>query len=343
MVIGVIDCASLIGPPMDRSKQCSEFLSKYKWNGATSKALAADASFRRYYRLALPGKCAVLMDAPPAHEDVRPFVAVAHHLSNLGLSAPNIFGLDVTHGFLLMEDLGDNKFNKVLSAAENVEPFYERAIDVLCALHEVAPPSWLAPYDVTLLLAEADLFIDWYWPSVTGNAITKSRRAAYREAWIEALSKIELDPVVTVLRDYHADNLMWLPNRHGTAAVGLLDFQDALAGSAAYDIVSLLEDARRDVSINLSEKMIRRYVNASRIDASSFRSAYSVLGAQRNSKIIGIFTRLWKRDGKAPYLALIPRVWRYLERNLEQPVLAPVQDWFDQYLPEYLRREPQAS
>ena len=280
------------------------------------------------------------MDAPPAEEDVRPFVAVAHHLSNLGLSSPNIFGRDVVHGFLLMEDLGDDKFNKVLSAAENAEPFYERAIDVLCTLHEVAPPPWLAPYDATLLLAEADLLIDWYWPLVTGSPITKSIRTAYSGARVEALSEIELTPAVTVLRDYHADNLMWLPNRHGAAAVGLLDFQDAVAGSPAYDMVSLLEDARRDVSINLSERMIKRYINARGIDSSSFRRAYSVLGAQR---IIGIFTRLWKRDGKSPYLGLIPRVWLYLERNLDHPVLTPVRDWFDQYLPKHLRREPQAS
>ena len=328
---------------MNRSKRRSQFLSKCGWNNAKTKVLAADASFRRYYRLELSGKRAVLMDAPPTHEDVRPFVAVAHHLLNLGLSAPNILWRDVTHGFLLMEDLGDDKFNKVLSAAENEEPFYERAIDVLCALHKAAPPAWLAPYDKALLLAEADLLIDWYWPAITGTAVTKSIRAAYNNAWAEVLSRVELGPSVTVLRDYHADNLMWLPNRHGTSAVGLLDFQDAVAGSPAYDMVSLLEDARRDVSTNLAEKMIRHYVSTRKIDASSFRSAYSVLGAQRNSKIIGIFTRLWKRDGKAPYLELIPRTWHTLERNLNQPILAPVRNWFDLYLPKHLRREPQAS
>jgi len=343
MVLGAVDYTSLIGPAMDRSTRRSQFLSNCGWTDATSKALAADASFRRYYRLELNGKCAILMDAPPAHEDVRPFVAVADHLSNVGLSAPNIFGQDITHGFLLMEDLGDDKFNKVLSTAENMEPFYERAIDVLCTLHEVTPPSWLAPYDATLLLTEVELLIDWYWPLVTGSAITKTIRAAYIEAWVETLSKIELSPAVTVLRDYHADNLMWLPDRRGTAAVGLLDFQDAVAGSPAYDMVSLLEDARREVPINLSERMIRRYINARNIDPSSYRTAYSVLGAQRNSKIIGIFTRLWKRDGKSLYLELIPRVWRYLEQNLDQPVLAPVRTWFDQYIPKYLRREPQTS
>ena len=328
---------------MDRSKRRAQFLTRCGWDNANSKTLAADASFRRYYRLDSCGERAVLMDAPPSQEDVRPFVAVARHLLNLGLSAPKILGQDIVGGFLLMEDLGDKKLNDLLPMTDNEEPFYERAIDVLCALHERPPPAWLAPYDEKLLLTETDFLIDWYWPTVTGASVTNPTREAYHDAWAEVISKVELGPPVTVLRDYHADNLMWLPNRGGVAAIGLLDFQDALAGSPAYDMVSLLEDARRDVSDNLAEKMIKRYVSARNINSSSFREAYSVLGAQRNSKIVGIFTRLWKRDGKATYLGLIPRVWRLLDQDLNQPILAPVRVWFDRYLPKHLRLQPQRS
>ena len=328
---------------MDRSKRRAQFLTKCGWNNAISKTLAADASFRRYYRLESCGERVVLMDAPPSQEDVRRFVAVAQHLLNLGLSAPKILGQDAVGGFLLIEDLGDKKFNDLLHTTDDEEPFYERAIDVLCALHEASPPAWLAPYDEKLLLTEADFLIDWYWPAVTGDSVSNPTREAYHNAWAEVISNVDLDPSVTVLRDYHADNLMWLPNRDGVAAIGLLDFQDALVGSPAYDIVSLLEDARRDVSDDLAEKMIKRYVRRRKLDSFSFRRAYSVLGAQRNSKIVGIFTRLWKRDGKATYLELIPRVWRLLEQDLNQPILAPVLVWFDQNLPKRLRIQPEPS
>ncbi len=326
---------------MDRSKRRDEFLAEHGWEKANIVPLAADASFRCYYRLELSGQSAVLMDAPPAHEDIGPFIAVAQYLLKLELSAPRILGQDTSSGLLLIEDLGDGKFNSLLETTDNPDLLYQRAVDVLCVLHKAEPPAWLSPYNHELLLAEVDLLIDWYWPTITGTTIDFSTRTAYHNAWIEVFSAVEFGPPVTVLRDYHSDNLMWLPNRNGVAAVGLLDFQDALAGSPAYDLVSLLEDARRDVSDTLVKNMIQRYVSATGTPWSYIGRAYSVLGAQRNSKIIGIFTRLWRRDEKAAYLTLIPRVWRLLENNLTDPLLAPVRLWFDQHLPKYLRQKPQ--
>ena len=340
-MLGAFAYASWTGLAMGRSKHRDEFLAEHGWKEANIVTLAADASFRCYYRLELSGQSAVLMDAPPAHEDIRPFVAVAQYLLKLKLSAPRILGQDTNSGFLLIEDLGDEKFNTLLKTADKPNILYKRAIDVLCVLHKAEPPSWLSPYSHELLLAEVDLLVDWYWPTVTGTTIDSSTRTTYRNAWIEVFSAVKFGPPVTVLRDYHSDNLMWLPNRNGVAAVGLLDFQDALTGSPAYDLVSLLEDARRDVSGTLVENMIQRYVSATGTPWSSIERAYSVLGAQRNSKIIGIFSRLWRRDKKAAYLTLIPRVWRLLENNLTDPLLAPVRLWFDQHLPKYLRRKPQ--
>ena len=334
----------------EREAAITAFLDASGWAGAVRRPLAADASFRRYHRVALDGRRAILMDAPPEKEDVRPFVAIARHLSKLGFSAPRIDAEDAGRGFLLLEDLGDDTFTRKLigATADNEERLYARAIDVLAALHRLpedrAVPSGLAPYDAAKLNAEADLLAEWYAPAVLGRALSDEARAAYRDAWTPAFAALAAEPKTLVLRDYHVDNLMWLPDRAGIAQVGLLDFQDAVAGPAAYDLMSLLEDARRDIAPVLVERMLARYqaqVPAAANDR--FRASYAVLAAQRHAKVIGIFTRLCRRDGKPHYLVHLPRVWRLLERALAHPLLRPVNAWLERHLPPATRRVPVAE
>jgi hypothetical protein len=330
----------------DREPLIEAFLVAHGWDDAVRTDLADDASFRRYERLLRDGDSMVLMDAPPPREDVRPFTAIARHLCGIDYSAPEIVAEEPVSGLLLLEDLGDDTYTRALDADADADALYGAAIDLLVDLHRRPPPARVAAYDEAAYLAEADLLIDWFLPAVTGSAVTDDARASYHAAWRDVLAMTVLDGAaigdpVLVLRDYHADNLMWLPNRPGHRCVGLLDFQDALVGSPAYDLVSLLEDIRRDVPHILAEAMLDRYLAARpEIDGEAFRAAYAVLGCQRNAKIVGIFTRLWKRDGKPAYLDLIPRGWRLLDYDLAQPVLAPVRDWFDRWVPVEARRAP---
>lgn len=327
--------------PTERETAIRRFLADAGWAAAERAPLAGDASFRRYERLHRDDRTAVLMDAPPPQEDIRPFTKIARHLVAEGFSAPRIVAEDANTGLLLLEDLGDATFSRVLAGGADEVTHYQAAIDVIVDVQSRSVPEGIAPYDEAVLLREADLLIDWYLPAVKGHPVAEAARAAYHAAWRTLFPAADLGPAVLVLRDYHADNLMWMPDRTGVSKVGLLDFQDALAGSRAYDVVSLLEDARRDVSPKIADAMIRRYVGAvPGLDEARFRTAYAVLGAQRNAKIIGIFTRLWKRDGKPVYLDLIPRVWGLLEGDLAHPALMPVRDWFDREIPAALRRPP---
>ena len=316
-----------------------DFLDRHGWGGAEIRPLAGDASFRRYFRIVRGDETAVLMDAPPAHEDSRPFLAIAEYLASLGFSAPRIWARDLARGLILLEDFGDARVNPLLAEQPGLEQrIYELAIDLLAELHR-APPGDVPPYDAGVLHREAGLLTEWYAPALGIDADAAGFASAWDAVLAPVLAETGRRPVL-VLRDYHADNLMWLPEREGIRALGLLDFQDGLAGHPAYDLVSLLQDARRDVPPQLEEAMIARYAAAAGIaDAKAFRAAYEVLGAQRNTKILGIFTRLWKRDGKAGYLAFQPRVWGYVERNLAHPALAPVKAWFDINLPRSARAE----
>jgi aminoglycoside/choline kinase family phosphotransferase len=309
-------------PPMIPPPGAPAFLAANGWGDAEILPLAGDASFRRYFRAVAPGRVAVLMDAPPPHEDPRPFLHVAGHLTGLGFAAPAILASDLDQGLVLIEDFGDARMAEVIAAdPAREELVYAQAIDLAAALHRHPPAAALRPYDMAEYLREAALFTEWYAPAV-GLAVDT---AAYRAAWQEALAPLAGVQTVTVLRDYHAENVMLLPG----GGLGLLDFQDALAGHPAYDLVSMLQDARRDVPETLEASMLDRYAAAMPLD----RTAYALLGAQRNAKILGIFTRLWKRDGKPRYLAYQPRVWRYLERDLAHPALAPVAQWFDANVP----------
>jgi N-acetylmuramate 1-kinase len=297
------------------------FLDRAGWPDAEVLPLAGDASFRRYFRVLRGGETAVLMDAPPEHEDSRPFLAVARHLDAIGFRAPRVLAEDLDRGLILLEDFGDARMKEVIDLDPAVEtPIYAQAIDLLADLH-AHPAGPLPPYDMAVYQREAALFPEWYMPAVGLDADI----GTWQAAWAEALAPIAADRSVSVLRDYHAENIMLLGNKD----LGLLDFQDALAGHPAYDLVSLLQDARRDVAPDLEAAMIARYAARRPLDT----GAYALLGAQRNTKILGIFTRLWKRDGKPRYLDFQPRVWAYLERDLAHPALAPVRAWFDAQLP----------
>ena len=305
------------------------FLARHGWAGARIAPLAGDASFRRYFRVEEGERTAVLMDAPPEHEDSRPFLEVGAHLLGLGFAAPRPLGVDLDAGLILLEDFGDDRVTPVLARAPEREgDIYAAAIDLLAELHRHPAPA-LRAYDEAELRREVRLFPEWYLP-----AAGLSEAAGYDGAWDAVWPLVRPAAPVLTLRDYHADNLMLLAD----GRLGLLDFQDALAGHPAYDLVSLLQDARRDVPRALELAMLDRYLAAADVaDKGAFRAAYEVLGAQRNTKILGIFTRLRDRDGKSGYVERHPRLWRHLARNLAHPALAPVAAWFTANVPESAR------
>ncbi len=328
----------------DREARCRRFLESAGWGQADRRVLAADASFRRYDRLTRGAERAVLMDAPPPQENAKIFHYIAQRLLDIDLSAPRPLAMDDEAGFLLLEDFGDRTFTRALQQGADEAELYRLATDTLVALHRRWWPDvpGLPSYDETRLLAEAALLVDWYLPAMTGHETPAAQRESYLEAWHEVVPAMLAVPHKLVLRDYHVDNLMVIEGREGIARCGLLDFQDAVIGPVSYDLVSLLEDARRDVSQAVVTEMLARYLDAMRpeIDRWAFSASYAALGAQRNAKIIGIFTRLSRRDGKHGYLQHIARVWRLLESDLQHPALAPVKAWLDREVPPGLRGVP---
>ncbi len=341
-----------------------QFLEASGWGAAIAFPMAGDASTRSYERLSLGERTAVLMNAPPAAEgaacppDASPeerralgynamarlagpnlnaFTAIAGALRSAGLSAPEIYAADAANGFAVIEDLGDDLFARAIPAGADEAELYAVAIDALLALHEAAPAAPSAPsyqmltYDRIAMEAEVMLVPDWYWPHLKGEAASADVRADYAEAWAGVLAKLP-PPSTMVLRDFHAENILWLPKRSGFKRAGVIDFQDGLFGNPAYDLVSLLEDARRDVSPPIAKAMIARYAEGARrfreFDEAAYRRDYAVLGAQRNAKILGIFARLIRRDGKPRYADFFPRVEGHFARDLQHPELAPVARFF---------------
>lgn len=305
------------------------FLARAGWANAAIEPIPGDASFRRYFRLRRGDDSAMLMHAPPPQEDPVPFLKVAEWLNANGMRGPAILGHDIEQGWVLTEDFGNDRMKEWIEAHPTAETqAYASAIDALVKLHSL-PPGPFAPYDLATYQKEAALFIEWFCPAA-GIAVDAP---GYRAAWETVLAPVlaEQQPGVTVLRDYHAENIMMLPDGQG-----LIDFQDALVGHPAYDLVSLLQDARRDVSQDLEGQMLQAYKSATS-PTWDVETSYAVLGAQRNAKIVGIFTRLWKRDDKPKYLSMIPRVWAAMERDLAHPALAPVARWFDANVPDDLR------
>lgn len=318
----------------DRDTLCDDFLSATPYAAWKRGPLAGDASNRRYERLTGDsGETVVLMDAPPEKgEDVRPFIHVARYLRDQGLSAPEILAEDVEQGFLLLEDLGDDLYARVVLREPSLEKnIYEAATDALLVLHQAPMPD-LEPYGPRLMAEMAGLALSKYRTGILGSH-DSNLRTRFENQFEDVLRETVTGQPVLVQRDYHAENLLWLPDREGVARVGLLDFQDARAGHPAYDLVSLLQDARRDVPASIEMQMINRYIAAAEVDQSGFRTAYTVLGVQRNLRILGVFARLSMENGKPHYVDLIPRVWDHFIRGLEHPALAPVAGLLRESLP----------
>jgi N-acetylmuramate 1-kinase len=349
---------------LERFAALRDFLKQAGFAEAKRAHVQGDASTRSYERLALGERKVILMNAPRrpdgppvrgglpysaiAHlaEDMKAFVAMARGLREQGLSAPEVLASDLTHGFVLLEDLGAQG----IAAGDPPAPIEERyaaALDVLAELHKRSLPGllYVAPgidyripnYDLDALMIEAELLLDWYAP-YRDRAIAAEARAEFARLWRAALAPAIKVPQTWVLRDYHSPNLLWLPEREGLKRIGLLDFQDALMGPPAYDVASLLQDARVDVPESVEINLLGRYVKA-RLDADknfvapAFVQLYVTLGAQRASKILGIFARLDRRDGKPQYLRHLPRIWRYLRRCLMHPTLAEIKAWYDVNVP----------
>jgi len=353
----------------ERDDRRARLLAETGFAGAVRTPVSGDASTRSYERLELNGRSAILMDAPPRAESapcppeatpaerealgynavarlaasrVEAFAAIAAHVRTLGLSAPEIYGLDVEAGFCVLEDMGAGLYWSLLGEGADPAPLYEAAIDALAQAATFPAPhrlthgdaAWrLLTYDRVALHAEAALLPDWFAPRQLNRPLSDDARAEWTAAWDAAFADLS-DAAVLTMRDYHSPNLMWLPDRTGAARAGVLDFQDALAGHPAYDVASLLEDARRDVPSDFAQTYLARYLERTRFDPDAFRAAYAVLAAQRNAKIIGVFARLKFRDGKPHYVAdHQPRVIRYFRNNLKAPALAPVARWFAKHLP----------
>ena len=321
-----------------RSLSIDGFLIRAGWIDAERVLLAGDASFRRYERIKINDKTAVLMDAPPPEEDARPFIKITEHLIKLGYSVPHIFAQDIDSGFLLLEDLGDETFTNSLAVGVDEKQLYQSATDVLIDLHgrelSEALPDGLENYDDEKLFAEVVLFVDWYMTGIFGKTFSDHVRSDFLNIWYKLLSEISFDHETLVLRDFHADNLMWLPNREGIRKCGLLDYQDAVRGLPAYDLMSLLEDARRDLKPGMAGDLLDYYYTSlPKFDQSQFNKVYAVLSAQRHCKVIGIFSRLAIRDRKYNYLAHIPRCWSLLERVCCFPELKTLDDWLNAHIP----------
>ncbi len=346
-----------------------DFLSEAGWAGADARPLAGDASTRRYLRVSRNGNDAVLMIAPPGAEsapcppeasvaerqqlgynatarlagpNLNAFIAIGNALRAADLSAPEIYAVDAQLGLALIEDLGDSLFARVVDTVDETE-IYSAAVDVLAAMRAQPPARpatsnyTMLDYDNAALLAETELLVDWYWPLTKGGLAPDDLKAEYLGIFSSLLKKIS-PPHSLVLRDFHAENLLWLPDRKDVKRVGLIDFQDGLFGAAAYDLVSLLEDARRDVEPGLAAAMVDHYCEAAAksggFDRDAFSQDYSILAAQRNAKILGIFARLAKRDNKPRYLDLLPRVEAHFRSDLKRPGLEPLHRFFATHLPE---------
>ena len=319
----------------DRHALSEAFLAIAGWANATRRPLAGDASDRRYDRLTRGAESAILMDAPPGKgDDPVDFIRIADHLAALGLSPPRIFARDLTHGFLLLEDLGDRLVAREADDPAQETLLYRLAVDVLVHLQAYPAPAGLPDLSAEDWAEAACFAPDWYRFAALGDTADHSIRAAFRAELTRLLATHADGPRILILRDYHAENLLWLPDRSGLAAMGLLDFQLGQMGQPGYDLVSLLQDARRDVPLGLERDLIDHFAMAKGIDRQAFSTTYAVLGAQRALRILGIFARLCLKGGKPGYLPLLPRVWGQLQRNLAHPELAGLRDICGRLLPE---------
>lgn len=322
---------------MTRDAEIAAFLFQHGYGEATVAPLAEDASFRRYLRIQ---GGAVLMDAPPP-EDIRPFLRIAEHLAGIGISVPRVIAADPGKGLLLEEDLGDDLFSTILSQ-DNADTLFGAAVDTLAAIQRAAPPPELPPWNAALMADTAlGTLFDWWWPAAFKTLAPPDARTGVAAALAAMLRPVSEGPKTLVHRDWFAGNLLWLPDRTGIRRVGVIDFQGAALGHPAYDLVSLLQDARRDIDPALAERMLARYLNARpEYDPAAFRAAYDACAAQRHLRVACQWVRLARRDGKPQYLAHGPRTWALLDKALQQPAASPLAEALDRWVPRALRGNP---
>ncbi len=366
--IAVLTGVGVFAARLAQAKAIHELLSRSGWFDAKRQFMQGDASTRLYERLVKPGgETAILVmspprpDGPPVRfgkpysaiarlaEDIKPFIAIDRGLRALGFSAPKIYDCDLKAGLALLEDLGTEP---IADAQGMIMERYDEAIAALAHLHGLSLPPvipvtedvdyHIPPYDLDALAIEVELLVDWYVPHIAGINLASGAKSTYVNLWRHALNEIFTAPQSWTLRDYHSPNILWLPDRRGAARIGMLDFQDCVLGHPAYDVVSLLQDARTTIPNEAELKLLGHYARARReadpgFDLGTFARAYALLGAQRATKILGIFARLDKRDHKPQYLSHLPRVENYLVKNLAHPVMAEVRVWYETYLPRLLK------
>ncbi len=307
-----------------------KFLSRTDWGDAACEPLTGDASARKYFRLQKNERSVVLMDASQVLDSITPFIQINRHLHQLGFSVPDILSRSDEKGLLLLEDFGDATFTRLLDNQAEPEKLYTLAADVLIALHKHprAIPKDLRVYHPEKMLEDMELFLEWNTPT-----IAQAGKDEFRTIWQDVLPRAHQVPASLLLRDYHVANLMLLPDRQGIRQAGLLDFQDAYQGPITYDLISLLEDARRDVAEKLKAKMVAHYLaHFPALDRKVFETSLAILAALRHTRVLAIFERLSRHDGKHEYKQLhSPRVKRLLQRALCHPVLAGVKDWMERY------------
>jgi N-acetylmuramate 1-kinase len=319
---------------MSRERRIAAFLARHGYGKARAEPLAQDASFRRYLRLTGGPRPAVLMDAPPP-EDIRPFVRIAGHLAAIGVSVPEIFAADEAEGLLLEEDLGDHSGGAAWS-------LFDVAVDALVAMQRAPAPRGLPVWDAAMMTetALATLF-DWWWPAMFGAPAKVAARQDFAAALAAMLEPVAAAPAGFVHRDFFAGNFIWLSQRAGIRRVGVLDFQGAAVGHPAYDLASLLQDARRDIPEWVAEHAIARYLAARReLNPADFRAAYAACAAQRHLRVAGQWVRLACRDKRPGYLAFGPHTWRLLEQAVREPAAAPLAAALDRWIPPDRRCNP---
>ncbi|HRJ11675.1 MAG TPA: phosphotransferase [Alphaproteobacteria bacterium] len=322
---------------MERTDLRQKFISAHGWTMAAITALPVDASRRCYFRLAMPdGRTCLLMDAPPhAEEKFREYHLIANALCNAGLSAPEIYASDFDNGFALIEDFGEDTFTRLLNNGHGTRELYLLAVDAIAQMQQRIPSDFggVGEYTHEILMDEVLRLIDWYYPLWHGARASADLRAEFAGIMDNILRQLPPLKNVLVLRDFHVDNLMLLPGRHGAAQAGLLDFQDGARGNPAYDVLSLLEDARRDLDPIVMAEAWQRYAAQINYDKHDLALSYNILGLQRHGRITGQFIRLWIRDDKPQYLKFMPRVTAQLTAKLQAPVAAPLRTWCEKHLP----------
>lgn len=326
---------------MSRTTGIADFLACHGYSIRNAVPLAQDASFRRYLRLTAGPRPAILMDAPPP-EDIRPFLHVAAHLAGLGLSSPHIIAADESAGLVLEEDLGDDLFAALLSPS-TIEPLFDAALDPLIEVQRAPPPPDLPSWDAPAMIqATLGPLFDWWWPACFGTAPPDAARHDIQQALTDTLAPLAAGPAGFVHRDFFAGNLIWLPDRTGPRRVGIIDFQGAAIGHPAYDLVSLLQDARRDIPPEIEARAVARYLKARpELDPAAFRAAYAACAAQRHLRVAAQWVRLARRDNRPHYLVHGPRTWRLLDRALSgHPVTTPLATALDRWIPPERRANP---